>query len=256
MRVGIVYGDDLPLKTSRVWQTWGVNVVLTYGSLETGGVVAFSGYGASGSIRHFDGVGDIVLEDSSSGSVQIKSANVTGGLISSSPGDRLLGDQGSPIGIRRSSSDIVEPNGRRISMVEIEAVLLQSEFINQAVAWLATDNSVDALCELNLEVAEAWARRHSISFTTRADLVSHPALLDLMEVQVSGSNNELASRGLPVIARFVVTTDLKSHGVLSRNDSPIRGQARKLADKLFEEKVARAEEQIRELQPSGTETEI
>ncbi len=253
MRVGIIYGSDFQVKSSRDWQTWGANLVVTYGSLESGGVVAFSGYGASGLVRHFDGVGDIKLADSQNGELKISTSKVSGGFIPSATGDHLFSTEGSPSGIRRSDSYTVMPSGKKVSLTDIEILLQDSELIFQAVVWLGKEGSIDALFELNVEAAESWARKSLILFTTRTDLVSNQKLLALIREHVSKSNLLLISRGLPVITNFFVTVDLPEKGVLSRNGNPMRKEIQELGEKLKNENTDQVDEKTNLVQSFSTE---
>ncbi len=93
----------------------------------------------------------------------------------------------------RKKSLIVTAAGKNVAPAAIENVLSADKFINQAFAYGDTRKYISALIVPDWERVEKYAAEHKIKGATRAELCSHPKIVDLIQRRVDAAMEDFAS---------------------------------------------------------------
>jgi len=93
----------------------------------------------------------------------------------------------------RKKDLIVTAGGKNVAPQRIEKILRESRFISQAVAYGDRRKFISALITLNADNVRRWAAKRGLEPAGRVDLAGHPAVLELIEREITKRNRELAT---------------------------------------------------------------
>jgi long-chain acyl-CoA synthetase len=103
-----------------------------------------------------------------------------------------LDDEGYLVLTGRKSGLILTAGGRNVAPQMVERLLRRDALIADAVVQADERGDLCALIVPAFEELEAVARSRGIAFTTRTDLVAHPAVQHLYETHLDGALSDLA----------------------------------------------------------------
>ena len=104
--------------------------------------------------------------------------------------------------VGRAADLLTLPDGSTVSPAAIEAELMSSPYVNQAVAVGGPAGGVTALVELDEVTLRDWARMHGLAFTTLRSFAESSEVQRLVEQAVGEANQRLAAAAR--IARVVL----------------------------------------------------
>jgi long-chain acyl-CoA synthetase len=93
----------------------------------------------------------------------------------------------------RKKDLIVTAGGKNVAPQRIEAVLRESPYIGQAVAYGDGRKFVSALVTIDLDHVRRWAAAHGVNSVGPDELAQHPAVRELIDREIAAANRSLAS---------------------------------------------------------------
>jgi long-chain acyl-CoA synthetase len=155
-----------------------------YGLAEAGGPVAAFAQAAEPALKVFAPFEPSI---SAEGRLQLRVAGAvvdSGDLVSLHGGELQL--------IGRAADLLTLPDGQRLAPNVIEAELMSSPYVNQAVAVGGPASGVTALVELDEVTLRDWARGHGLAFTTLRSFAESSEVRGLIDSAVAEANQRLA----------------------------------------------------------------
>ncbi|HEV8436681.1 MAG TPA: AMP-binding protein [Methylomirabilota bacterium] len=222
MRLALSSGAPLAPETAALWQVWGLNLLEVYGQTEAGGAIIS---GQQGEHRRPGDVGAIApnvrLALASDGEILARSSYFFAGYWQDPgataeaflDGALMTGDVGEWATdgtlrlIDRKKDFLITAGGKNISPAHVENRLRASAYISEAIVFGEGRKYLVALLELDAETVSEWARNHGVPYAGYTSLVTHPAVVRLIEAEVAAANEDLA-RVAQVKAFRVLPTEL------------------------------------------------
>jgi long-chain acyl-CoA synthetase len=93
----------------------------------------------------------------------------------------------------RKKELIITSGGKNIAPARIESILQTSRYINQVCVLGDGRNYISALVTLNAEAVDEYAKSQNIAFRDFSELLDHPEIKRLVEKEIQGANEKLAS---------------------------------------------------------------
>jgi long-chain acyl-CoA synthetase len=207
VRLAIASGAPLPPAVATVWQAWGVNVCEAYGQTETGGGLI------SGQRGPFPTPGDVgVAAPETSialgpdGEILVRAPDVFAGYWRDAEatatafrdGWLRTGDVGEWRAggalrlVDRKRDILVTAGGKNVSPSQVENRLRASPFISEAVVFGEGRKYLVAVLEVDRETIAEWARERGLVHAGYASLVTHAAVVELLEGEIARANADLA----------------------------------------------------------------
>jgi long-chain acyl-CoA synthetase len=200
-------GAPLPPSVAALWQAWGVNLCEVYGQTETGGGLI------SGQREGFPRPGDVgpavpgtEVQLGPDGEVWVAAPDLFAGywrdpdataavrngrwLVTGDVGEWTA--DGALRLVDRKKDILVTAGGKNVSPAQVENALRASPYVSEAAVFGDGRAYLVALLELDQETLAEWARERGVTHTGYASLVSHPAVVRLIEAEVARANAELA----------------------------------------------------------------
>ena len=199
-------GAPLPAAVAALWQAWGVNLCEAYGQTETGGALV------SGQLGPYPPPGDVgavapnmAVELDEDGEILVTAAEFFGGYWRDPDATRALyrerklatGDVGEWTRahalklVDRKKDILITAGGKNVSPSHVESRLRASPYISEAAVFGEGRQYLVALLEADGETVSEWAREHGVVHTGYASLVTHPAVVGLIDAEVRRANDEL-----------------------------------------------------------------
>jgi long-chain acyl-CoA synthetase len=207
LRLVLSGGAALPPDVAALWQAWGVNVLEVYGQTEAAGAILTGQQGDRPRPGHVGVPGPTVeLALGPGGEVLARSPYFFAGYWEDTDatagvwrdGWLHTGDVGEWTAggalrlIDRQRDFLVTAGGKNVSPAQVESHLRASPYVSEAAVFGDGRKYLVALLELDEEVVAEWARAHGVPCTGYTALVTHPAVLDLVEDEVARANAQLA----------------------------------------------------------------
>jgi long-chain acyl-CoA synthetase len=222
VRLALSSGAPLPQETAALWQVWGVNLLEVYGQTEAGGAIiagqqdAFARPGNVGSPAP-----NVTVRLAPDGEILARSPYFFAGYWKDpeATADTFLdgalrtGDVGEWTSgralrlIDRKKDFLITAGGKNISPAHVENRLRSSAYISEATVFGEGKKYLVALLELDGETVAEWARSRAVPYTGYTSLVTHPAVVRLIDEEVARANAELA-RVEQVKAFRILATEL------------------------------------------------
>lgn len=95
--------------------------------------------------------------------------------------------------------------GKYVAPAQLENKLKQSHFIEQIMVIGEGEKMPAALIQVNYEFVEEWAKRHDISFKSKADIASNQKLRDRIQEEIDEANEKFGH--WEQIKKFEITPD-------------------------------------------------
>ncbi|MFD1614880.1 AMP-dependent synthetase/ligase [Gelatiniphilus marinus] len=96
--------------------------------------------------------------------------------------------------------------GKYVAPALIENQFKQSRFIEQIMVIGEGEKMPAALIQLNFEFAEAWAKRHNITFTSTQDIITNSKLIKRIQEEIDQANTHFAK--WEQIKKFEITPNV------------------------------------------------
>jgi long-chain acyl-CoA synthetase len=176
--------------SARFLKRLGIDTRGLYGLAEAAGPVAVFAQAAEPALKVFEPYAP-TLDDSGRLRIAVDGhAIATGDLVHLQGGElHLMG---------RAADLLTLPDGERLAPAVIEAELMASPYINQAVAVGGPASGISALVELDEVTLRDWARGHGLAFTTLRSFAESTEVRGLVDEAVAEANQRL-----PAAARIV-----------------------------------------------------
>jgi long-chain acyl-CoA synthetase len=206
-RLVISSGAPLPPAVATLWQAWGVNLCEAYGQTETGGALVS---GQRGPYPRPGDVGtpapNIEVTLAADGELLVRGPDLFAGYWrdpeATTAGYRdgwlLTGDlaerraDGSICLVGRRRDVLITAGGKNVSPSQIETCLRASPYISDAAVFGEGRKYLAALVEVDYETLAEWARERGLAHTGYGSLVTHPAVVRLLEAEIAKANDGLA----------------------------------------------------------------
>jgi long-chain acyl-CoA synthetase len=218
LRLAYTGSAAVPPEVVTLWQVWGVDLRIMYGSTESGGIITmhqhpFPDPRDVGTLLPLPGWELKVAEDGEllfrCPSLFVEYWNkpdVTASVLVDGwlhTGDVCeVTEQGSVRLIDRKSDIVITSGGKSLSPQQIENEFRASPYISEAVVFAEGRKYVAALLELDHLTVSEWARERKIAYGSYGDLVRHDAVRKLVEREVANANDRLSR--VEQVKRFAI----------------------------------------------------
>jgi long-chain acyl-CoA synthetase len=259
----------MPPEVQGLWQAWGLDVREVYGQTESGGLVL--GYlepwqlpGTIGGLlpdpafqAKLGDDGEILIKAPSNfveywrQPEETAAAFVDGWLATGDIAE--LTDDGLFRIIDRNKSFINTVGGLRISPQQVENELKGSPFVSEAIVVGNGRKYLVALLELDFDTVAEWARQREIAYTSYTNIVTNPAVVELVRGEVEHANRALARPEQVKQFRIIPAELDPEHGDTTATRKIMRHKVESMFDDLIAEMYESSahEEQLIRAQVGG-----
>ncbi len=270
-RLRHVYTGSAPMppEVQGLWQAWGLDVREVYGQTESGGLVLghlepWQPPGTVGGLlphpafeAKLSDEGEILIRAPSNfveywnASEETEAAYVGGWLATGDIAE--LTDDGLFRIIDRNKSFINTAGGKRISPQQVENELKGSPFVSEAIVVGDGRKYLVTLLELDFDTVAEWARQREIPYASYTNLVTNPAVVELIQGEVERANRALARPEQVKQFRIIPTELDPEHGDTTATRKIMRHKVESMFDDLIAEMYESAthEEQLIRAQAWG-----
>lgn len=249
VRLAYTGAAAVPPEVVTLWQVWGVDLRIMYGSTESGGIITMHQHPFPDprDVGTLLSLPDWELEVAQDGEVLFRCPSlfleywgkpeataetlVDGWLHT---GDVCeVAANGAVRLIDRKGDIVITSGGKSLSPQQIENEFRASPYISEAVVFAERRKYVAALLELDDLTVSEWARERKIAYGSYGDLVQHPAVRQLAEEEVAKANERLSQ--VEQVKRFaILPTELDPE---MGSVTPTRKVKRKVMEEMFRDLV-------------------
>lgn len=233
----------------RVFSAAGMPILEGYGLTETSPVISvncpFNGGIKIGTVGRI--IDNVVVKIAEDGEILVKGPNVMMGYFKDEEktasvmtgdyfhtGDIGEIDNNNFLKITDRKKDMFKTSGGKyVIPALLENQFKQSRFIEQIMVIGEGKKMPAALIQINHEFVEEWAKRHNISFTSDADMVTNTQLIERIQEEIDSANKSFGK--WEQIKKFEITPDIWS--IDAGHLTPTMKMKRKVIKEIYKDLI-------------------